>query len=172
MKNLLVVTLALGLFLPSAALAMSHEDKPMEHQMDMQHKMDTGSSMHEKMMEKGGMDMHGDMMMLGEETVDGVKAMAHLKDVHEAMSKMNMTQTHHFMVMFMDTAGKPVDEGLVAVKITDPAGQTGDPIKLMGMQGHFGADVALSQPGKYVFEVGTKLQDEQKRQFEFQYEVK
>jgi hypothetical protein len=40
------------------------------------------------------------------------------------------------------------------------------------MQGHFGADVALSEKGKYEFTVGTKLADGEKRQFEFSYTLK
>ena len=61
-------------------------------------------------MEKGGM-MNG-MMMLGNQTENGVKAMAHIKDIHEGMAKMGMEQTHHLMLMFMDTAtGKPIAGG-------------------------------------------------------------
>jgi hypothetical protein len=99
--------------------------------------------------------------------------MAHLNDVKAAMAKIGMKETHHFMVAFLDTAsGNPVTEGTVAVKIKNPAGKEGDAIKLMGMEGHFGADIVLPEKGKYEFKVGTKLPDGKTRQYEFNYTVK
>lgn len=169
MKNGFLVLLA-ALFLatlPLSALGMSHEKSQMEHgsMKGMEHGSMKGMD-HDKMM------MDENMIMVGEQTEEGVKAMAHLKDVGEAMAEMGMKQTHHFMVMFMDTEhGKPIEEGLVAVKITTPSGETGKPVKLMGMQGHFGADVTLAEKGKYEFEVGTKVKDGKKRQYQFHYTV-
>ncbi|BCR05079.1 hypothetical protein DESUT3_21480 [Desulfuromonas versatilis] len=168
MKAITVIAAAVlfGLSLPLSAAAMSHEKGELEHGQG-----------HEKMehqghgaMEHGGMMMEGDMVMLGESTENGIKAMAHLKDVKAAMSKMGMTETHHFMVMFMDTAtGKPVESGMAAIKIKGPDGMKSEPIKLMGMEGHFGADVTLAAPGRYEFEIGTKLADGKKRNFQFEY---
>ncbi len=151
------------LCLPLTALAASHEHAEMK-EMD-----------HSKMDHSGhdGMAMHGDMIMLGDDTEEGVKGMAHLKDVGAAMSKMGMDTTHHLMVMFVDAkSGEPITEGAAAVKITGPDGKTSEPSKLMGMQGHFGADVVLKQKGEYSFEVGSKLADGQKRTFEFKHTVK
>jgi len=156
----ILLTALFALSIPLMASAMSHEKEHMEHG-----KMEK--------MEHGGMMMEKGMVMLGEKTEDGVKAMAHLNDVKEAMAKMGMKETHHFMVMFMDVkSGEPITEGTVAVKIEGPAGKTSDPVKLMGMEGHFGADIVLTEKGKYEFKVGTKLPDGQKRQYEFEYEVK
>jgi len=116
----------------------------------------------------GGMAASGSMLDLGTVSVNGVAAMAHMKDVGAAMSKMGMKTTHHFMVMFNDEkTGKPIESGKVAVKITTPDGTAGEPLELMGMQGHFGADVTLDKPGKYSFQVGTKLADGEARQFTF-----
>jgi hypothetical protein len=143
--------------LPTAGFAAMHEHG--EHGK-------TGEMKHE------GMMMGKGMVMLGEETEDGVKAMAHLNDVKDAMAKMGMKETHHFMVAFVDAAGNPITEGTVAVKIEDPAGKTGEPIKLMGMEGHFGADIVLADKGKYEFKVGTKLPDGKTRQYEFEYSNK
>jgi len=98
--------------------------------------------------------------------------MAHLKDVKAALAKMGMTETHHFMAAFVDKTGKQITEGTVAVKIVSPAGKEAEPIKLMGMEGHFGADITLAEKGKYLFKVGTQLPDGKKRQYEFKYEVK
>jgi hypothetical protein len=87
------------------------------------------------------------------------------------MAKMGMKETHHFMVAFVDAAGEPVTEGNVAVKIKDPAGKESAPVKLMGMEGHFGADIVLEKAGKYEFMIGTKLKDGQKRQYHFEHMV-
>ncbi len=90
------------------------------------------------------------MLDLGAESEKGVKAMAHMKDVRAAMAKMGMKTTHHFMVMFSDEkSGKSLESGTVAVKITAPDGTVTGPMALMGMQGHFGADVILDKPGEY-----------------------
>lgn len=118
----------------------------------------------------GGMQ-HGapeNMLLIGEQTIDGVKAVAHLNDVREAMAKAGMKETHHLQILFNDTAAdKTVESGTVAVKITLPSGNTLDPMALPGMEGHFGSDVTLGEAGKYTFAVGTKLADGKKRQFEF-----
>jgi len=120
-----------------------------------------------------GMSMDADTVMLPGKTVDGVRAMAHLRDIRAAMAKMNMSQTHHFMVMFTDAeTGKSLDSGLAAVKITDPQGTTSTPVKLMGMKGGFGADVTLDKPGIYTFDVATRFADGKKRQFQFHSPVK
>jgi len=113
-------------------------------------------------------------LMLGEQTVEGVKAMAHLNDVGAAMAQMGQKENYHFMVMFSDVkTGAAIEQGTVAVKITDPAtGQAGEAIPLMGMGNHFGADVALANKGEYQFQVGTKLADGSKRQFQFSHTVK
>jgi len=124
-------------------------------------------------MNHSGMAMtSGQEIMLGESVQDIVQAAAHLRDIREAMAKMGMDKTHHFMVMFKDvSSGKTLDQGLVALKVVDPTGQKSDAVKLMGMGEGFGGDVTLSQKGKYVLEVGTKLADGKTRQFQFQYTV-
>lgn len=138
----------------------------------------TGQGSHDVMpgMEHGG---HGDekvaagMIMLGEQVVDGVKGMAHLKDVKAAMAKMGMKETHHFMMMFRNVKeGKVITTGSVAVKIKGPDGKEGPAIELMGMEEHFGADVVLDKKGPYVFTIGTQLSDGVKRQFVIKSEVK
>jgi len=184
MRKRLSILLAMlfTLSLSLGAIAASHEHDGMEKMGGMDHGkmegMDHGKMEgmdHDKMegMDHSGMMMEGGMIMLGDQTQDGVKAMVHLKDVQAAMAKMGMKQTHHFMVMFMNTkSGKPVTEGTVAVKIKGPAGTVSEPVKLMGMQGHFGADIVLPEKGKYEFTIGTKLPDGQKRQYEFSYEMK
>lgn len=120
-----------------------------------------------------GMVVAGEMLPIGDQTVDGVKAMLHLKDVRAALARLGMKETHHFMVAFVDTrTGKQLSEGTVAVKITSPAGKEAEPVALVGMVGHFGADVVLAGKGKYLFRIGTRLADGKKRQYEFRYEVR
>jgi hypothetical protein len=122
----------------------------------------------------GSHDMQDGMVMLGDEVKEDVKGAAHLKDVGAAMAKLGKKENFHFMIMFMDTkTGKPIEEGTVAVKITDPSGkETGAPVELAGMDGHFGADLALTEKGEYHFKVGSKLPDGKKRQYHFHYTVK
>lgn len=120
-----------------------------------------------------GMEMSGAEIMLPSTTVNGVKAMAHLLDTGKAMAAAGMSTTHHFMVSFTDVAtGKPLTSGVAAVKIIDPTGKKTEAVKMMSMAEGFGADITLKQKGKYVLEVGTKLDNGEKRQFNFQYTVK
>ena len=169
MKRKMIVLLA-ALFALAAPLtafaAMEHGDHGKKEKMDHSQMKDMKHGEH------GGMGMHGDMVMLGEQTEGGVKAMAHLNDVKEAMAKMGMKETHHFMVAFVDDSGEQITEGTVAVKIKDAAGKESGPVKLMGMEGHFGADIVLEKAGKYEFMVGTKLKDGKTRQYHFEHMVK
>lgn len=101
---------------------------------------------------------------------DGVTARPHLADVREAMAKHGMKETHHMMVMFTNSkTGAALTEGAVAIKVTDPAGVTSAPKKMMLMGDGFGADISLAAPGKYSLEVGSKLADAKKRVFVFSY---
>ena len=116
-------------------------------------------------------------IMLGEDTIDGVKAMANLNDVGAMMAQMGQKATHHFMVKFADAQTRAaVVQGTVAVKIIDATGKTGEAIPLMGMgegmSSHFGADVTLPVKGDYQFQVGSKLADGKTRQFTFKYTYK
>lgn len=156
-RSLFICCLAAIFALPASLFASSHE-----HGMAG---MDHGS-----MAKKG--DMHKGMLTVGEQTVDGVKAMVYLKDVKETMAKMGMKETHHLMLHFYAKDGKTIETGTAAVKIKGPDGKESGAIKTMGMDKHFGADVILEQKGMYVFTVGTQLADGVKRQFELKYEVK
>lgn len=120
-----------------------------------------------------GHAMMGGMVMLGEVTQEGVKAMAHIADVGAAMAKAGRKENFHLMVMFSDAAGKPITQGTVALRLTAPGSdKPGEPIALVPMGGQFGGDLALTAKGAYRMEVGTKLADGVKRQFVFTYDVK
>ncbi len=176
MKNIIktVIFLIILASLPIAAQAMDHKAKnsDMDHS-EMNHGDMDKSQMDHGKMDHGGMSMEGDMVMLGNSVQDGVKAMAHLKDVKATMAKMDMDATHHIMVMFADVnSGEPIESGAAAVKIKGPDGEESKAINLIGMEGHFGADIELTEPGDYHFTVGTRLADGNKRQFEFDYTLK
>jgi len=158
MKNLrnLMMVLVVLTAMPLAGLAMEHGKMDMDHEkMDMDH----------------GKMGHVGMMMLGEETEDGVVAMGHAKaydsDAVAKMAKMGMGATHHFMVSFKDQQGKPITEGTVAVKV-EAGGQESKPIMLMQMGEAFGADITVPQGEEVKLKVGSKLADGKKRQFEFE----
>ncbi len=177
MKRTTIAILALAcLLLPMSAFASGDHGKKMDmdhgkmdKKMDMDHgKMDKKMDMdHGKM----GMKMDKDTIMLENEVVDGVMGMGHLKDVQAAMAKMKMKETHHFAVMFQDAESKKhIEEGQAALKIEYPNGETGKAIMLMGMQGHFGADIVLPEKGIYHFYVASKLEDGKKRKYHFHYQ--
>ena len=170
--RMLVVAVVAPMLIPAYTLAMSHGDHSghdMDHSMHDEKKMDHG----DHTMDHGdhdSMSMHGGMIMLGEQVENGVKADLHMKDVSEKMAEMGMDVTHHFMVSLSGAdSGATLDKGIVAIKITDPAGNEGRAIKLTGMQGHFGADITLAQPGTYHFNVATRLDDGQTRKFHTSY---
>lgn len=159
-RTMFVAALVFTLSLPFSGFAMSHE-KSGHGDMKGMHG------------DHGSMAGHENMIMLGDDTEDGVKGSAHLKDVGAAMKKAGQKFTHHFMVIFVDQkTGKPITEGQAALKVTGPDGKTAEPVKLVGMEGHFGADIVLQGEGNYKYEVGTKLPDGKKRTFEFKSSLK
>jgi len=110
------------------------------------------------------------MAILGSMSSKGVKAMAHIKDVSETMAKMGFATTHHFMIAFVDEAtGEQIVNGNVVLKVINPDSKTSETVELVGMDGHFGADIVLNMEGEYHFRLGTKLEDGTKRQFHFHY---
>jgi len=115
----------------------------------------------------------GGMIMLGEEEQKGVKAMFHLMPIDPKAMPAGNKITHHLMVMFNDAAtGKTIGSGTVAVKIESPEGKEAAPVRLMGMDGHFGADMTLDKPGIWHFRIATKLADGKVRQFHSHHVVK
>lgn len=150
------------LLLASPAFGQTHGEHG-DHQM-----MDASSGHNSMQM------MNSQSIMLGEKTVDGISGMAHLNDIGKMMSSMGRKENFHFMMMLADAKSHAgIDQATIAVKITEvKTGTTTEAIPLVGMGGHFGADIVLAGAGEYRFVVGTKLQDGSKRQFEFSYTVK
>lgn len=168
-KQMMGLMIVLALMIPAGAMAMKgmdhgdhgkkesmgHDMKNMDHGMKMDH---------------DSMDMGGKMIMLQSEEIEGVKGSAHMMDVKEKMAEHGMSMTHHIMVRFIDSEGNPVEKGSVAVKVESPDESVAKPVKMMGMDGSFGADITLDQKGMYHFKIGTKLADGEKRTFHFHYE--
>lgn len=132
------------------------------------------------MASQGGMgEMQGmkGIIVLGTDTQAGVKAMAHLMSVPQPMSSNSAGILYHFMVMFNnEKSGAPITGGLVALKIFAPSGAVRGPIRLMpmtmGLVKGFGAGVRVIEHKKYRFEVGCRLLDGRKRQFNFTATIK
>ena len=173
MKNLtIVLTVTLALATVPVVASAGCGNCSVDHKSASDKQAAVAAAGHEGH-DHSGMAAKGDLLDLGAKAEKGVKATAEMKDVRAAMAKMGAKTTHHFMIAFADEkSGKALAGGTVAVKITDPAGTVTGPMALMGMQGHFGADVILDQPGEYKFQVGSKLADGQTRQFEFKTLIK
>ncbi len=161
MKKLKISTMLLIalLSIPLAAAAVNSDEM--------------GHAGHGMQKEHAKMASGGSMMMVGSSVSKGVKGMAHIKDVSATMAEMDMKATHHFMIAFIDEAtGEPIEAGTVALKITNPDAKVGEPIELIGMAGHFGADIVLDMEGEYHFKLGTKLEDGKKRTYHFHQIIK
>ncbi|MCD4687891.1 MAG: hypothetical protein K8R55_00995 [Desulfuromonadaceae bacterium] len=145
----------------TTSLAMEHHSGH-----DMSGAMDHGNMQPMNAMNHGMGHGQGEMIMLGEEVQEGVKAMVHLMAIDPIIMTADHPATHHLMVMFTDAeTGQAIDSGTVAVKIGSPDGKESAPTRLMGMQGHFGADVTLDQPGIWHFRLATKLADGKVRKY-------
>ena len=169
-------------------MAMKHMDhdskdhgksESMEHHGDMKH-AEHGKHGETEMEESH--DMHAghamgsgdDFVDIGKDSQDGVTASVKIKtydqDTRATMAKMGMDATHHVMVFFAeDKGGKSVSSGKVALKIKDNEGKSDKPVEMMLMGEGFGADVTVKDKGMYTLEVGTKLQDGNKRKFEVKF---
>jgi hypothetical protein len=168
MKSLIAIVLTAALVAALPIVAAAQHDHGAKKSTHGTHGKKADHSAHTK---ADYADSHADMILIGEQSVAGVKGEAHINDVREAMARLKMKETHHFMVMFMDDKNSHIEEGTVAVKITGPDGKESDTIRLVGMDGHFGADVVLAAKGKYIFKIGTRLPDGQTRQFEFTHQL-
>lgn len=181
-----VNTLLVALFLLSLPLAvgameeMKHGDHDKTEKMEhgsmegMKHegmKMDDGKKMDHDMQKGHDMAAEGaDFVEIGKDTQDGVVATVKVKTYDEetmaTMSKMGMAATHHVMVFFTDEkSGEPVAEGKAAIKVKGSEDTSTKPAMMMLMGDGFGADVTL-EGMMITFEIGTKLEDGKKRQFE------
>ena len=181
--NILILAMVFAMGMPIVSMAMSHGDHgdhgkakaeekmhhgDMEHADHGEHKahgMDKGHGEH------SGHDMSGDdFVEIGKDNTKGVVATVKVKkyddETRATMAKMGMTATHHVMVFFADeNSGEAVSGGKAAIKVK---GLEGKPAMLMQMGEGYGVDVTL-EGMMNTFEIGTKLGDGEKRQFEVMY---
>lgn len=171
MKRLTIVITAVvfATGIPMAAAAMKHMDHGEHGKAMAEEKMKHGDMEHADHGKHKGhaMTADDDFVEIGKDTQKGIVATVKVKtyddETRAAMGKMGMDATHHVMVFFADEAnGKAVGGGKAALKVK---GQEGKPTMLMQMGDGFGADVTLGS-GMYTLEVGSKLEDGKKRQFE------
>ncbi|HAD04262.1 MAG TPA: hypothetical protein DCF93_06385 [Desulfuromonas sp.] len=163
-RMILALLIATVMTLPGLVLAAASHDHGSMHDMKG---MDHGA-----MKMDDSMKMDAAMLMLPEQTVAGITAMVHMNNIKADMAKMGKQDTHHFMVMFKDAAGKSIEAQVAAVIIVDPSGKESEAIELPSMQGHSGANIILAAPGAYTFKVAAKLPGEKKVQYEFKTTLK
>lgn len=132
--------------------------------------------------EHGEHDMHGGHASMGgpahEEVIDGIKATFTVQTMADAMKAMDMEmpkgvkETHHISLALKDVkSGKALTEGEAKVKVQGPDKKE-QTIDMMGMHGHFGADVDMKKKGKYGVMSKFKTADGKTRQAKFWYTVK
>lgn len=112
---------------------------------------------------EGKMEGHG-MMKMGDKIFGGAigpwMAEARLVDMKAQMEKSKVSEkmmammkhTHHLAFSLEDAGKKHVTEGKGTVTVTGPDKKTAK-YDLVVMQGHFGADITIDEPGKYEFSV-------------------
>ena len=181
MKKMIVFStlMMFMMFLPMMAMASNccPTDKHGGEKMAMNHGDHSGHEMHDhsKHMDHSkekAHDMHaghgGGFATIGEDTENGVKAVAKIMAYDDEKAAM-INATHHIMVYFTDAkSGEAITSGKVALKVKGHGGEAGKPMMLMQMGEGFGADLRIEK-GHYELEVGSKLTDGKKRQFEYDY---
>ena len=182
MKRMIITSLAIAfaMGMPMAAMASSHmahgdhgkamAEEKMQHG-DMEHAdqgKHTGHAMKMEHAKEMSHDMHkghamggDDFVEIGKDTQNGVVATVKVKTYDDKTVAM-IGATHHVMVFFADEkSGEALGGGKAALKVKE---QGGKPAMLMQMGEGYGADVKL-EGMMNTFEIGTKLEDGEKRQF-------
>jgi len=110
----------------------------------------------------------GGFMTIGSMSSKGVRGTASIKAITDPEARLATQASHHFMITFVnESTGESVALGTVALQLTNPDAKVADPLALMAMDGHFGADIVLDMNGEYHFRLGTKLADGLKRKYHF-----
>ena len=110
------------------------------------------------------------MKRVDEMTTAGVLATAYIVAVDPAE---NRDTTHSVVVTFVnEESGVPLAKALVGIKHRKLFGATSEPVWMKSKADQpelFFAEVNLKKRGTYLFIVGSKLEDDKKRQFTFEY---
>jgi hypothetical protein len=111
-----------------------------------------------------------DMTDIGEMTALGVQARAYIATVDPGS---HGAATHEVVVTFAnEKTGIAVKKALVGIKHRRLFGEVSDPVWMNAPKDQpeiFLSPVTLKKRGTYLFIVGSKLEDNKKRQFTFQY---
>lgn len=110
------------------------------------------------------------MTGIGGMTTLGVEAKAYVTPVGP---EMDGESTHEVVVTFAnEKTGAVVKKALVGIKHRKLFGEASDPVWMKSSKDQpelFKAYVSLKKRGTYLFIVGSKLEDNKKRQFTFQF---
>jgi len=110
------------------------------------------------------------MKLVGEMTTTGVSASAYIVAIGP---NDNLTATHKVVVTFAnEKSGVPVTKGQVGIKHRKLFGATSEPVWMKPMPDQpelFVSEISLKKRGTYLFIVGSKLDDDKKRQFTFEF---
>lgn len=118
----------------------------------------------------GNVATKGGMFLLGTDVQNGIQAMAHLQAPRKTLATPVRANASHLMVIFVDTGtGKAVPLKKANVKIKSPSNAQGPPISMVRTGDRFGANVILTEKGRYQFTVGATMESGQKRTFHFTY---
>ena len=127
--------------------------------------------LHPMTMMGGGYDteMSAKSVLLGEQTVNGMTALAYIQDVSALMAKMGRKENTRFIVMFTEqSSGAAVLADQTVLKIVAASEQQiGQIVKLAGVDEHFEANVVLPGQGSLRLEVECIDQTGQTRPFTF-----
>ena len=110
------------------------------------------------------------MKRVGEMSTGGVLAIAYISALD---SVENQKTTHRVVVTFVNEESTvALAKGLVGIKHRKLFGETSEPVWMNSSNEQpefFVAAVSLKRRGTYLLIVGSKLEDDKKRQFTFQY---
>jgi hypothetical protein len=131
-KSILIIFLTILFFFVSTAFAAG---EMKSHDMQMQDSKSVGK-------------------LIRETNIDGyhlsyrlIDMQAQMKNENQGMNMQGMNGTHHLMLTIQDAQGKIVDSAQAGYLIIGPDGAE-QKVMTMGMNGSYGADVRLSQPGE------------------------
>ena len=115
-------------------------------------------------------EMNAKPILLGEQTVNGITAMAHISDIGAMMAKMGRKENSHFMVRFTDmSTGTAMTPGAAVLKIIDAQqAQFGETLELVGTDELFEAIVFVPAQGKVTLQVEYSAPNRQPLHFPFQ----
>ena len=114
-------------------------------------------------------------VLLGEGEENGIIAMAWLYRAPAAPVESEQAARLPYLLFLRFISVESnivVEKGLVAHKIEDMEGIATPAVKMEFKSGYFVDDLSAVAPGKYILNIGCKLEDEKKRQFEYELVIR